>query len=489
MKNKKTVIVGISVLLVVLLLGAGFVLFLEVGKKEETTEQKVDSKYTTFGEFTSTDIFKDVPALIAEGTKIGSAFEYGDKHYTIDVNGTTLEDYQDYLELLQEAGYKKHSDNGEEGMDGYVYTASFKKGTSILNVYHIKKFEKTYISTGKNAALSDHLVYSEKYMEGVSPDAKTKVHMLELSDNGNSFVVQLKNGHFIVEDGGTEPDAPYLIDYLESLTPEGQKPVIEAWFMTHAHIDHYGALKKIMLTPDMANRIYVEGVYFVDPSAEVKEYFTKSEGNVSQAAWYIINSANNFKKQDGSQSEFYRPSLGQKYYFADITIDIPFTMDQITMDAYYSADFNDTSMWLMHNIEGQRFLHAGDAGTTSTKMAMGFYDKEYFELDMFSVLHHGINVFDYFTDYCTIKTLLYTNREVGSLYTDTKYARLEENAHLQDVVVESVAHGEGTVIMTFPYEIGSYERAKPLDWKYTNGERQHKYWDVVGGRAKDEPKE
>ena len=255
MKNKKTVIVGISVLLVVLLLGAGFVLFLEVGKKEETTEQKVDSKYTTFGEFTSTDIFKDVPALIAEGTKIGSAFEYGDKHYTIDVNGTTLEDYQDYLELLQEAGYKKHSDNGDEGMDGYVYTASFKKGTSILNVYHIKKFEKTYISTGKNAVLSDHLVYSEKYMEGVSPEAKTKVHMLELSDNGNSFVVQLKNGHFIVEDGGTEPDAPYLIDYLESLTPEGQKPVVEAWFMTHAHTDHYGALKKIMLTPDLANRI------------------------------------------------------------------------------------------------------------------------------------------------------------------------------------------------------------------------------------------
>ena len=239
-------------------------------------------------------------------------------------------------------------------------------------------------------------------MEGVSPDAKTKVHMLELSDNGNSFVIQLKNGHFVVEDGGTEPDAPYLIDYLESLTPEGEKPVIEAWFMTHAHSDHYGALKKIMLTPELANRIYVEGVYFVDPSASVKEFFTSSEGSVSQAAWYVMNSVNTFKKQDGSYSEFYRPSLGQKYYFADITIDISFTMDQITMDAYYSTDFNDTSMWLMHNIEGQRFLHAGDAGTTSTKMAMGFYDKEYFELDMFSVLHHGINVYDFFTVYCTV---------------------------------------------------------------------------------------
>ena len=159
------------------------------------------------------------------------------------------------------------------------------------------------------------------------------------------------------------------------------------------------------------------------------------------------------------------------------------------MDAYYSADFNDTSMWLMHNIEGQRFLHAGDAGVTSTKMVMDFYDKEYFELDMFSVLHHGINVYDYFTDYCTIKTLLYTNRTLGSLYTETKYAMIEENKRLQESVVESVAHGDGTVILTFPYEIGSYERANPLDWKYTNGERDHRLWDVVGGREKNEPKE
>lgn len=489
MKNKKPVVISLIVLVVVLLIGAGLVLFLEVGKKEETTENTASSKYTTFAELTSTQMFKDVPALIAEGTKIGSEFEYGDKHYTIDINGTTLKDYQDYLQLLEEAGYKKHSDNGEEGMDGYVYTTSFTKEDSTLTVYHITKYEKTYISSGKNEKLSDHLVYSDDYMAGAVADAKTKVHMLELNDNGNSFVIQLKNGNFIVEDGGTEADAPYLIDYLESLTPDGKKPVIEAWFMTHAHGDHYGALKKIMLTPEYVNRIYVEGVYFVDPSATVKEYFTKSEGSVSQAAWYVMNSANTFKQENGKNAEFYRPSLGQRYYFSDIIIDIPFTMDQITMDAYYSTDFNDTSLWIMHNIEGQRFLHAGDAGTTSTMMVMDFYDKEYFELDMFSVLHHGINVFDYFTDYCTIKTLLYTNRTVGSLYSETKYARLEENAHLQESVVESVAHGDGTVIMTFPYEIGSYERANPLDWKYTNGVRDNRIWDVVGGRDKDEPKE
>ena len=490
MKNKKPVIFGLLAIVVVLMLCACFLILIETRKKDaNTTSTQAESEYTTMGEFTTVEVFADVPAFIGEGIKVGTAFEYGDKNYTIDVNGTNMEDYQNYLLTLESAGFEKHSDNGEDGMDGYVYTASYTKEDLAVTVYHIVKYEKTYIAASKNQKFSDHLVYSDSYMEGVSADAKTKVHMLELNDNGNSFVIQLKNGNFVVEDGGTDADAPYLLDYLESLTPEGKKPVIEAWFMTHAHGDHYGALKQIMLNPEYANRIYVEGVYFVDPSAKIKEFFASGEGGVSQAAWYVVNSASTFKKQDGTSSQFYRPSLGQKYYFCDITIDISFTMDQISLEAYYSADFNDTSMWMMHNIEGQRFLHAGDAGVTSTKMAMSFYDKEYFELDMFSVLHHGINVFDYFTDYCTIKTLLYTNRTVGSLYTETKYARLEENKHLQEVVEESVAHGDGTVIMTFPYTIGSYERANPLDWKHNNGERDHKLWDVVGGRKIDEPKE
>lgn len=489
MKNKKSVIIGLLALVAVLLVGAGLVVILEITRDSEPTEEVAAYDYTTFTEFVTGDVFESVPALIGEGTKIGSVFEYGDKYYTVDVNGTSVEDYQAYLTQLEGVGFKKHSDNGEEGMDGYVYTASFTKEDLSVTVYHIVKYEKTYVAASKTQEFSDHLVYSDEYMEGASSNAKTKVHMLELNDNGNSFVIELKNGHFIVEDGGIEADAPYLLDYLESLTPEGEKPVIEAWFMTHAHGDHYGALKKIMLTPEYVNRIYVEGVYFVDPSATVKDFFTSSEGSVSQASWYVVNSANTFKQADGSNAKFYRPSIGQRYYFCDITIDIPFTMDQIMLDAYNSTDFNDTSMWIMHNIEGQKFLHAGDAGTTACKMAMTFYEKEYFELDMFSVLHHGINVFDYFTDYCTIKTLLYTNRTVGSLYSETKYAMLEENARLQESALESIAHGNGTVVLTFPYEIGSAEIMEPLDWKYTNGERDNMIWDVVGGREKGEPKE
>lgn len=487
MKMKKVSLVLVTILIVVLL-SSGFCLVAYQAYQSQQEEQQAETEpkydYETFADYTKVAAFESVPVLWKEGCKINEAYEYGQGHYTISVTGVTMADYEEYLVSLEEKGFKKHSDNGEEGMEGYVYTASFTKGDITVTVYHIVKHETTYIMAGKNSKLSDRLIYQESYLDGVTDGAKTTVHLMELSDNGNSFVIQLKNGHFIVEDGGNKSDAPYLLDYLESLTPEGQKPVVEAWFISHAHSDHIGAIQEIMNRPQDASRIYVEGIYFVDPSATVQQKVFP-DTDLSSSVWSSMNASVAFKQEDGSVTKTYRPSMGQRYYFCDISIDIVLTLDQIIEEAYYSADFNDTSTWLMHHIEGQRFLHAGDAAVTTTKIAMDMFEQEYFELDVFSVLHHGINVYDYFTGYCTIKTLLYTNRTVGSLYTATTHAKVEENVRLQESALESLSHGNGTVVLTFPYRVGTSKTMPACDWRYTNGEREHYIWDVVGGRKEE----
>ena len=113
---------------------------------------------------------------------------------------------------------------------------------------------------------------------------------------------------------------------------------------------------------------------------------------------------------------------------------------------------------------------------------MDFYDKDYFKLDVFAVLHHGINVYNYFTDFCTVKTLLYTSRNLGSLYTATWAARVNENEYLKKSVQESLTHGNGTVVLTFPYAIGESETMPPCDWRYNDGVRDGRIWDVINGR-------
>lgn len=466
MKKQKTIIIVLAILILVLLGGMAAVIILNQYQPAVEEDENLVVK-GTFEEFTDSETLRDLPVLYGKGMKIGTPFDYGTNDDMIDVSGTTLEDYQTYLDTLEENGYKKHSDNGENGLDGYVYTASFKKDKVSVTVCYVKNQSKTYI-IGSHRPLSDHLIYDETRASDALDGAKTKVHLFELNDTGNCYIIQLKNGHFILEDGGKVQDAPYILDYLEELTPGDEKPVIEAWFISHAHIDHMGAMQVIMNDASMCDRIYVEGVYFVEPGPKILDVITSEDP--SQNVWFVNNSVKAFKTETGEMPNLYRPHLGERYYFCDISIEVPLTLEQIPADAYYATDFNDTSLWLLHNIEGQRFLHAGDAGISSTRMAMSYYDKSFFELDVFSVLHHGINVFDYFTEYCDIKTLLYTVFRTSSSHEPgTTFAREEENERLRQSALECYSYGEGTVVLTFPYEVGEAEIMPHFDWKYNNG--------------------
>ena len=263
MNSKKLVVIALAAL--ILVLGAGTVTVFLLNQSKENAKQTemgedilTEEDLKTLSAWTDCEIYQDIPAMEGKNIKVGEADDYGNKNYVLDVNGTTIEDYKDYVEKLQKAGFKKHSDNGEGGMEGYVYTTSFQKDKLTLVVSHVASLNKTYLSATNGLALSPYLNYDSSWSKGVSADAKTKVHMLELNNNGNSIVIQLKNGHYVLHDGGTTYDAPYLMDYLEELTPGEEKPVIEAWFISHAHVDHYGAFHQIRQNDSYRERLIVK---------------------------------------------------------------------------------------------------------------------------------------------------------------------------------------------------------------------------------------
>lgn len=477
MKNKKTLAVILLMLCLVVLAGGVFlVLFLGNANSEgETPEKQMEvTSIETFAAWTDIEEFRTVPSLVTETSKVGEAADYGDGHYVIDVNGTTTEDYLKYLDTLEKAGFKKHSDNGEDAMEGYAMTASFTKDDLTVTVSQAINLEKTYISASKKIKLSDHLVYSDDYVKNIDPNAKTILHMLQLNNNGASFVIQLKNGHFVIHDGGTSYDAPYLLDYLESLAPEGEKPVIEGWFISHAHGDHHGALMKIMDNKDWIERIYVDGIYFVEPTDEFIS--TTSDAGNAATLYQLTRSYVLFTGADGEQTKFYRPQFGQRYYFCDMYIDVCLTPEQLPMESYFTGDFNETSIWLMNHIEEQKILIVGDTSYTGMNQAMNMFDASYFEVDVYAVSHHGINVYDYFTDYMTVKTALYPNWRVGSLWQDTStrtnLSRVADNAHLVESVLEAYSHENGTVVLTFPYKVGEAKTLGQTEWIYNGGRYQ-----------------
>ena len=70
---------------------------------------------------------------------------------------------------------------------------------------------------------------------------KTVIHQLKTTGvplDGMCYVIQCEDSSTVVIDGGMDNgDAELLLDFLKKLSGS-DKPVIDAWFLTHAHPDH-----------------------------------------------------------------------------------------------------------------------------------------------------------------------------------------------------------------------------------------------------------
>jgi beta-lactamase superfamily II metal-dependent hydrolase len=75
-----------------------------------------------------------------------------------------------------------------------------------------------------------------------------------------SYVLQTVHGRVVVLDGGTTGDAAYLKGFLAALGNE-----VEAWFISHAHDDHFGALSQLLGQEDAPR---IKAVYGSLPTLE-----------------------------------------------------------------------------------------------------------------------------------------------------------------------------------------------------------------------------
>ncbi len=89
-----------------------------------------------------------------------------------------------------------------------------------------------------------------------------------------AYVLRSHRGKLIVLDGGMPGDAPYLRRFLEARG--GQ---VAAWFITHPHIDHFGAIAEILHQP---GRLRIQRFYASWPAPE----WMKTHGSADEYARY-----------------------------------------------------------------------------------------------------------------------------------------------------------------------------------------------------------
>ncbi|MBQ7604009.1 MAG: hypothetical protein IJU75_03555 [Clostridia bacterium] len=374
------------------------------------------------------------------GVSAGSGEDKGLTEYTVFKTGTNVPFANSCVNAFRAEGFILVYENNASGKG--VYIAQLTKSNALVTVNYANNSGTTFVSAMLDQPLSPHL--NDSFSGTAISGNKNSLAQLKLTESGDSYVIQLKNTHFIVVDGGESGDLEGLIAYLEDHVSAGQTPVIEAWFFTHLHADHSGLLMDFSSDPSFIDRVFLEGFYFNEPSSTVKNYSGGVYTQINQERLAIAS----LRTSAGATPVIYRPMTGQRYYFCDVTVDVMASQDLFTdadiaywydntSDPDYTANsgnggFNDSSTWYKFTLDAKTFIEGGDSYKAGMDFIMASYDREDIRCDYFSVLHHGASTWNDFTDWVGgFDNLLFPTsheREYENVLVDTRNVYLRNHA-------------------------------------------------------------
>ena len=411
------------------------------------TANKVEWTFTQVGASDGNTYGDAVENVVEAGVPIQN-WDVGAGVYQNVYRPVSAAQYLELVNKLKDAGYQVYS-QGDINEDVYYTLLTYQD--FVYNLTYFGYNAEVYVTASAQRPLSPYLLEDNASTQSQAIGGmETKLTMLNWQEGGgDNYIIQLKNGHFILFDGGTQYMLQKTIEFMEANTPEGQTPVVEAWFITHGHYDHvgwtrgvYGGLeetKGMFRTGEVAGRIRVNGIYFNQTNDQIIEhtvYGWRSDGfrNKNDNPWpyKVEEAAKLLLTESGEQTPVYRPQSGQTYYFKDLTVEVPYCQEQITFDNY-QMDINASSTWYLVRAEGRSFLDAGDTENVNLSFVKEAYAATYTafggNVDIMSAFHHGHNVYSDLIDTYWAPIVFYTSKTMfswASEYTQANKDMIEK---------------------------------------------------------------
>ena len=199
------------------------------------------------------------------------------------------------------------------------------------------------------------------------------IELTQLQNNSNSQMM----GYFIkcddkniVVDGGTKEDSNNLQQYIKDAGG-----TVNAWFITHPHKDHAGAIIDIIENTD----IKIEHIYV---SLNDIEWYQEYEPQRAEEAINLKNALEN----ERVKNVVTEVELNQNIEIGKAKCEILGTKNpEITTNA-----INNSSMVIKMYLERKTVLFLGDTGAESSKKLIK-NESEKLESDIVQMAHHGQN--------------------------------------------------------------------------------------------------
>ena len=185
-----------------------------------------------------------------------------------------------------------------------------------------------------------------------------------------SYLLEAADGRLIMIDGGNycDGDADFLYDLLMS---KGGR--VSAWFITHAHDDHFGALSKMLEREDFSLRI--DGLYYDFPDME---WISKCENGINYD--FVSTFLGNVARKG---LNVIKPKGGQSYDFG-IRIEVLNSLG----DYSRYVNVNDTTITLKAHYPKRDVLFLGDLASGAQEKVMSAAGEK-LRCDIVQMAHHG----------------------------------------------------------------------------------------------------
>ncbi len=256
-----------------------------------------------------------------------------------------------------------------------------------------------------------------------------------------SYVIETEEGSLVVIDGGNVGDDVYLMEYLQKLG--GENPRIAAWFITHAHCDHLGALDTLLAKE---RQPYIEKIYVNIPD----EGFQRANFPES-----IVPIFSNFLKRiQERQIPMKKVEIGDEIQVDNATFKIIyFAGEDITCNQP-----NNGSVVIRMEACGQSVLFTGDIGVEACADILSKVDKGLIHNDIVQMSHHGqCGASQMFYQAVNPKACMWPTpkwlweNDFGEGYNTHTFRTLETRSWMKELGVKHhVVTKDGTQVITLP---------------------------------------
>ncbi len=225
-------------------------------------------------------------------------------------------------------------------------------------------------------AIYNYGMASNAYADTTAPLVKGgTLYQLPDTDQICSYIIHTENNELMIFDGGYSRNLADIVTLAKEITGE-EVPVVEAWFLSHAHNDHVEAF--IALMDQEVPSLNVKKVYSCLPS---REYVEKHNG----LATYDKLIAALDKLPEGVSVTVRQ---GDVVTVDGLPVEVLLTPDETANVVQGGVAINESSVVFRLTIGGQRVLFLADIYHSSSSRLEAAYGDD-LTADVVQMAHHG----------------------------------------------------------------------------------------------------